>query len=318
MASHHSLQIAAEYESISSPCKNQAQLTSSLSNADRYIAKLRSSKSTLRSISLAGNDITDENIDAFATALLGNRDVTHLSMFYVRGGNTLRGSAFLAASAMSLPSLRTLSWSNIFEGGYAVKMLAKGIRSSKTFNRLLLMDSKLKYSDVALLASALEENTSIETIGLEGCGVTDEGVLPMSKMLKKNQALRTLSLSENGITDIGAEVLLASIFDTDSFNSIWMSNHTITSFSRDGKGMKQFYFVSTVLKNKITRILDINRSGRSQADTGRRKIALHMETNFERSLEKGLDLKLIPRVLSWCGRTASFEVLRNMPELFAS
>ena len=290
-----------------------------LTTADRYIAQLRRANTKIRSISLAGNDITNENVDAFATAMLGNTSVTYLAMFCVQGGDTFKGATLLAASAMSLSSLQTLSWSNIFDGGYAVRILAQGIRLSKTLNRVLLMDSKFKNCDIELLAKALGDNTSIETIGLDCCGITDEGAFAISKLIKKNHVLRTLSLNENGITDVGAEALLKSIFDTKDLNSIWASNHSLTSFSRDGNdcGMEQFYFVSPEMKDKISKILDINRYGTNPADIGRHKIALHMEQSFEISWIKELDHKVMPQILSWCGRTASYEILRNIPELFA-
>lgn len=289
-----------------------------LSTADRYIARLRNESTNVRSISLAGNDITNENVDAFATALLRNQNVTYLAMFCLRGGESVKGSAILAASAMSLPSLRTLSWSNIFEDGVAVKILAQGIRSNKSLKRLLFMDSKLRSSDIVALAAALEGNASVDTIGLEGCGVTDDGAISLAKMLKKNTSLRTLSLSENGITDVGAKELLKSIFDTEDFNSIWSSNHTITSFARNSDGIAQLSFVSPQLQKNIIRILDINQTGYDKVDIARNKIALHMEENFQRTWVKDLNNEVMPHVLSWCGRTASFEILRNMPELLAS
>ncbi|KAL7473093.1 hypothetical protein ACHAXS_013473 [Conticribra weissflogii] len=310
------MQVAAATSSTNDSKNQHTRLR--LSTADRYIVRLRNGNSTVRSISLAGNDVTNENVDAFATALLKNQSVTYLAMFCLRGGDSVKGSALLAASAMSLPSLRTLSWSNVFEDGVAVKILAQGIRSSKSLNRVLLMDSKLRSSDIVALAAALEGNISVETIGLEGCGVTDDGATALAKMLKKNKSLRTLSLSDNGITDLGAKEFLTAMFDTKDFNSIWRSNHSITSFARNSGGSAQFSFVSPKLQKCITRILDINQTGVDHVDIARSKIALHMEENFQRTWVKDLNKEVMPHVLSWCGCTASFEILRNMPELLAS
>jgi hypothetical protein len=285
--------------------------------ADRYIAQLK--HDNVQNISLAGNDITDDNIGSFVSALVDNKSVTYLALFCVQGGNTCKGSTMLAASAMSLSSLRTLSWSNIFDGSkHAVKILSHGLRSSATLNRVLLTNSKFTSAEIRVLTDALSVNTSVKTLGLEGCGVSDDGARRVSNMLKSNRTLQTVSLSENGITDVGAETLLEAIYDTTSFDSIWNSNHVVSSFSRstseDGRGnsMVKFNHVSDDMKHKICEILNINRESRNPA---RQKVTLHLERNPKICMSQDIDTNAIPDILSWCGRTASFEMLRNMPEI---
>eukprot|EP00804_Cyclotella_cryptica_P005388 CCRYP_017434-RA/>CCRYP_017434-RA protein AED:0.40 eAED:0.36 QI:0/0/0/1/0/0/2/0/72 len=58
-------------------------------------------------------DITIKNITVFTAVLVNNETLTHLSLVCLQGGMTSKGSTLLVALAMSLKSLRTLTWSNV-------------------------------------------------------------------------------------------------------------------------------------------------------------------------------------------------------------
>ena len=80
------------------------------------------------------------------------------------------------------------------------------LRSTRSLTKLSLGDNSdllASTETVEKLARALRENQSVKVLGLEYCGLTDEGLAILMEELKFNKKLQQLDISGNELTDRG-------------------------------------------------------------------------------------------------------------------
>ncbi len=74
------------------------------------------------------------------------------------------------------------------------------------------------------IASALEQNASLERLDLSCCDIDDAGIRTLANSLKCNTTLRYLNVEGNVFTSNGMHALRACIYDTSSIKSLYESN----------------------------------------------------------------------------------------------
>ena len=84
------------------------------------------------------------------------------------------------------------------------------------------------------IASALEQNSSLERLDLSNCDIDDDGIRKLARSLRHpaaaDSALTHLNLEGNYISSSGVCCLLKCVYDTTSMQSLWESNHVLRSF----------------------------------------------------------------------------------------
>lgn len=87
-------------------------------------------------------------------------------------------------------------------------ILARALQHRTSMEVLILHDNQIEDIGVRALAAAFSLSlSSLQVLGLEATGMTDEGVSHLSKMLKKNRSLKSIGLGENQITNRGVQSL---------------------------------------------------------------------------------------------------------------
>lgn len=83
---------------------------------------------------------------------------------------------------------------------------------------------------VMAIASALEQNISLDRLDLCYCEIDDRGIQKLSTSLQSNRTLRFLNIEGNYLSSSGMYSLLKCIYDTSSIQRLWESNHFIRAF----------------------------------------------------------------------------------------
>ncbi len=80
------------------------------------------------------------------------------------------------------------------------------------------------------IASALEQNVSIDRLDLSYCEIDDRGIHKLSISLQSNTTLRFLNIEKNYLSSLGMYSLMKCVYDTTSIRSLCESNHSIRAF----------------------------------------------------------------------------------------
>ena len=200
---------------------------------------------------------------------------------------------------------------------------------------------------VTAIASALEQNTSLERLDLSYCDIDDDGVQKLCTSLKKsNTTLQYLNLEGNCISSSGIYSLLKCVYDTSSMTSLWESNHTLRSFYGSGiSSQRSKIYNKSFPETKANRVLfqqlvevlaTCNRrysstvsssssSSNYHSRTAAHKILRHYVQSDRRTKNEywecveGMEEKLIPNIIGWLTRYGDmgviYGVLRDLPWL---
>ena len=202
------------------------------------------------------------------------------------------------------------------------------------------------------IASALEQNTSLERLDLSHCDIDDDGIQKLTHSLKSNSSLKYLNLEGNYISSNGVYSLIRCVYDTSSMHSLWASNHSIRAFYGQWHKIYSASLPDTLANRQLVCQLGeilatCNRRYSTPLSTARSssvysnasskhvslpyklstriaacKILRHYvkeETNHMEYWEtvEGMEEKLIPNVLQWLVRHGDvgviYGVVRDMP-----
>ena len=197
---------------------------------------------------------------------------------------------------------------------------------------------------IASIASALEQNTSLERLDLSYCDIDDDGIQKLTSSLKKsNSTLQNLNLEGNYISSSGIFALLKCVYDTTSMTSLWESNHTVRSFYKSHRSMYNKSFPETnanclLLRQLVEVLATCNRrySGISSLSSGvggvkdkakcnkskqvgaykilkhyvkEERTSSYSYNNEYWETVEGIEEKLIPNILSWLVRYGDIHTL---------
>jgi len=186
-------------------------------------AKVMSENSSLKSLDLRGNRITDESIVLISKSLRKSTTLENLNL----SRNKITSTGATSLVQLVNKSLHTLDLSYNPIGDTGIQKLAGGIANTKTLKELHLTECKIKPHGASFLASAFGVNKSLHTISI---GHNPMGGAQSSKRLAfalmKNSRLRVLNIGSIGIED-GIEHFARLLETTRSLKEMDLSANKI-------------------------------------------------------------------------------------------
>lgn len=161
------------------------------------------------------NNIGSEGATCIARIMSRDRHLLHVSLAYNPGEFPF--ALLLPCPRMLLSTFRCsfsqpiLYWHAIFQPSLRIIIVVGSV-------------------GVVAIASALEQNVSINRLDLSYCEIDDRGMQKMSISLQSNTTLHFLNIEGNYLSSSGMQSLLKCVYDTTSIRSLWESNHSIRAF----------------------------------------------------------------------------------------
>ena len=198
---------------------------------------LKCSKSQLRWLNLAGNQLTWEGAKYLAEAI--NNNNCQLSTLGLWGNNISDIGAQLLAKAINNNNcqLRAILLSNNNITATGAQHLAEAITNNNCQLRTLhLVENNISDIGAQHLAKAINsKNCQLRTLNLWGNNISDIGAQHLAEAINNNNCqLRTLILLGNKISDIGAQHLAEAINNKNcQLLTLYLTlNHDITEAGR--------------------------------------------------------------------------------------
>jgi hypothetical protein len=192
--------------------------------------QLRRPTSTVRELSFAWHDISEDGAAVINAALKTNTWLTHLLL----QGDRASGITDVGAAAVTDALLVNTTVTHVLvdaarlttTGAEAVAKLLRETKSLKTFDFFGGADDEVSEGNVvAVVAAGLAVNTSVTTTAiqwLDSIEGTDsvEGIEALSDALKVNTVLTDVDLSDANFGCAGAKLLAAALSDNKSVKEI--------------------------------------------------------------------------------------------------
>eukprot|EP00580_Thalassiosira_gravida_P017515 CAMPEP_0201660690 /NCGR_PEP_ID=MMETSP0494-20130426/3280_1 /ASSEMBLY_ACC=CAM_ASM_000839 /TAXON_ID=420259 /ORGANISM="Thalassiosira gravida, Strain GMp14c1" /LENGTH=504 /DNA_ID=CAMNT_0048138637 /DNA_START=150 /DNA_END=1661 /DNA_ORIENTATION=+ len=288
------------------------------------LAPFLNANSTLRSLDLTGTTFDAEAIEGVGPFFRKNSSLERL----VLGENQCVGDEGVATIMSALmqqtsrkrkrsSGLRVLAIESCGVGHSGASSISDMLCHATGSSLRLLELSNNDIGDAgaeALSGAIVESGHRLGHLGLNNAGIGDHGAVMFGEILKSNRSLHTLSLQKNaGITDVGASSLLEAVYDTDSVASIIGSNHVLRGLNLRGCSR-----ISPKLLHLTNQLC--GRMLCKEEDLIRLKISKHMASAECGVALEDFDLELMPRILSFVGKTSGmtslFLTLKSLPILY--
>jgi hypothetical protein len=192
--------------------------------------------------------IDDECMEILSNAWINNRTLRSLSL----RGNELSATGWrmlLTFISHSTCALETLLLQDCFIGDESIGSLADALTVKKSLKFL-----DLSYNASVTLVGWQElsrylrgSSSTLEELYLDGCDINEEKALVLIATLAENSSLKKLQVHRAALTDTFWEGLSHLLFDKESIESTYSSNHTFCS-----------RYTGTSLPREISSLLKIN------------------------------------------------------------
>ncbi|KAL0205983.1 hypothetical protein P9112_001290 [Eukaryota sp. TZLM1-RC] len=189
------------------------------------LARALESNSSLTTLDLHNNQITDEGAGALARALESNCTLTTLHLENNKIAD--EGASALARALESNCTLTTLHLEDNKIADEGASALARALESNSTLTTLYLEYNDITDEGASALARALESNSSLTTLDLKYNNITAEGASALARALESNCTLTTLDLKYNNITDEDAIALARALESNSSLTTLDLQNNRI-------------------------------------------------------------------------------------------
>ncbi|MBS0359701.1 MAG: NACHT domain-containing protein [Proteobacteria bacterium] len=231
------------------------------------IARALEKNTTLTSLSIWLNEISDAGTTEMAKALERNTTLTKLDLTCTWGEFDLLKIAGALEKNTMLTDLKLSS--NQIGGAGAIEM-AKALERNTTLTKLDLRCAWIGEFDLPKIARALEKNTTLTDLKLSSNQIGDTGAIEIARVLEKNKTLAKLGLRSNQISDLAA-IEIGKVLEKNTaltildLGSNQISDTGVTAIARE------------LEKNTTLAILDL---GYNQiGDAGAKEIAKALENN---------------------------------------
>ena len=180
---------------------------------------------SLSSLDLHGNSISDEGANLLAQALRVNTSLSSLDLSRNSIGN--EGANSLAQALRVNTSLSALDLSGNSIGNEGANSLAQALRVNTSLFSVTLTFKSSGVEAANSLAQALRLNTSLSSLDLHLSSIGDEGANSLAEALRVNTSLSSLDLHSNSIGDKGANSLAQALRVNTSLSSLCLSWNSI-------------------------------------------------------------------------------------------
>ena len=112
---------------------------------------------------------------------------------------------------------------------YDMDTIVKKVIKKGQCNKLWLPGNKITCVGASILATGLQNNSTLERLFLYGNFLEDKGIRSLSTSLAmNNNVLKILNLQETGITDYGIEYLADMLKRNTTLTVLWLSKNRIS------------------------------------------------------------------------------------------
>ncbi|TMW60910.1 hypothetical protein Poli38472_000952 [Pythium oligandrum] len=175
------------------------------------IGDLLKTNTSVKSLNLARNPLTDASIKALADGLAANAtsglETLTLSDATITG-QALSHLAGVVGQAQSSLQMLQLSFNALVD---ADASFFAALGSNASLKRLYLKECKLNDAHAVALSEALKTNTTLEEVDLSDNELTTTAYEALAQALQSNKALKSLTLGNNKGGDAGAVALAESL-----------------------------------------------------------------------------------------------------------
>ena len=109
-------------------------------------------------------------------------------------------------------------------------MISRVLVHDRCITTIILKSNPLGSMGAIALASALEQNRTLQHLDISYCNIEDSAVKRLAVSLKSNSRLENLCLEGNHISSTGISSLIDCVYDAKSIDTLLASNHSIRTF----------------------------------------------------------------------------------------
>ncbi|KAJ0397001.1 hypothetical protein P43SY_007240 [Pythium insidiosum] len=219
--------------------------------APKLLGMVLSSNTTLRTLDLGFNRITDRGATLLAAALEHNRTLESL---YLSGNNIGPiGVAALANALRKNSTLRSLhlSGNNIGEDG--ARELALGLQANTGLRALYIGTNGIGSNGMRCLADALQVNQDLQELTLGQNRLGSDGLKHLAAAVATGRVrLTTLEIGKNGVEVDGVIALAKALCAAPNrLQNLYIDNNPIGDVGASA-------FAALLAKNAVLRVLDVS------------------------------------------------------------
>ena len=187
--------------------------------------------STLKTLNINNNQITEEAGEALASVILHNRGLEELHL----SGNNLGEELLNIAKALQhISSLKSLDFSNNNISKNVFGELSLAITANKYLEDLHLSNTNLQYSAIAMLQS-LATISKLKKLNLNNNQITEKAAEALVSVILLNTGLEELYLSDNNLGE-GASKVVNAMLHITSLKILNFKNNAIPKKSSNKLG----------------------------------------------------------------------------------
>jgi len=194
------------------------------------------SKTKLRSVNLAKNQINSENAGALIKALVTNEGLQEIHL----QTNNLDKEVVptLIEEIPKLEKLKTLDLSENKLSDSGTSKLVEGLQSTNLgLSALQLSGNGIGDAGAAAIATFISKNKTVSKIVLRDNKISDEGAIALANALKENDLIDEIDLANNRIGNKGAMALRKSLKSHKSMLSVNLSGNKLAG----GSELNEFF-----------------------------------------------------------------------------
>ena len=295
--------------------------------AESWIAlfgSMANPQSSLEVLNLSRVSIGNDVLAALGNCLAGHRTLKQLDLEGVRSGNATGWQTFFGLLANSNSVLKELHLSIDSVGNEGVSSMVDALASITSLTKLHMAQFRygegdpLDSSGWKTFSSLLRRPSSnLRALSID-VGLDESAKTALASALANNSSLETLVLGAGYSNAKGLAVLENVLCNETSIDSIYTSNHTFKEVIEKS----QFGTRKITPSKVVDELLELNNHV-TKSEVARQKILQYHFFNgndIDTQLFFDMDLKLMPHAVAWIGRdTVGFPLLhrliRGMPSL---